>query len=190
MASVRPDNYAALLKAFAAQPKGRPNFALAARQASVNCRTAATIYRKGLCMTASRPALPPIEVALATLEAGQATGATVVPDTLSVLRQASTNLLVSSQPFASAIAAVAPTLEAKLAALPIKEAASIFTEFSRSLARVVDSTQKIRAIERAIVWEAGAPARALAAEKELAATEALHAARAAADAEEKARWGF
>jgi hypothetical protein len=162
MSSIRPDNYAALLSAFAAQPRGRQNFALAARQAGVDQRTAKRIYQKGLAMTHSREAMPPISVALATLAAGAAASSEVVPDTLQVLRAASASLLQSSAPFVRAMAAVAPTLEAKLQALDAKDAAAIFTEFSRSLARVVDSTEKIRAIEAAIAWEREAPARAAA----------------------------
>jgi hypothetical protein len=158
MATIRPDNYAALLTAFAAQPKGRPNFALAARTAGVDQRTAKRIYQKGLSMHADRAAMPPIEVALAKLAAGR-DSAPVVADSMIVLQNSSAALLESSAPFIRAIAAVAPSLEAKLQALPVKEAAALFTEFSRSLARVVDSTEKIRALEKAIAWQVGAPAR-------------------------------
>lgn len=164
MSSIKPDNYAALLAAFAAQPRGRVNFALAARSAGVDQRTAKRIYHKGLAMTHSREAMPPISVALATLAAGAASSSEVVPDTIAVLRAASAALLQSSAPFVKAMAAVAPALDAKLQALDAKEAAAIFTEFSRSLARVVDSTEKIRAIEAAIAWERAAPARAAAEE--------------------------
>lgn len=162
MSVITPDQYATLVQAFAGQGK-KINFAAAARAANCDQRSAERIYRKGLRQRHGQPALPPAEVALEQLTGTVKPSA--VPDTLRTLDNATATLLQTSDPYLRALEGAAPTIRAKVEALPAAEAVGLFSELTKSLARCVFAAERLDSLRRTIRFEEEAPARE-AAERE------------------------
>lgn len=157
MSVITADQYAVLVKAFAGQGKDI-NFAAAARAAHCDQRSAQRVYRKGLRHRHGQPALPPVEVAIEQLTGG-GIKPEAVPDTLRVLANATATLMETSDPYLRALEGAAPTIRAKVEALPAAEAVGLFAELTKSVARCVFAAERLDSLRRAITWEREAPAR-------------------------------